>query len=522
MDSSKLKIILVVVLAAFVAVYLGIAAATAQVEAVAWILGIGCVIGILALGRSVWLLIPFGLVLEGTVNALPGSPPVWALGTLVTLGIFTLRFAMHKKELYLKLDIIDLAIFLQVCVLAQAYIRNPSGLLILGGDTAGGKPYLNFGVAIVAFYCLSMVKTDKKMFKFAVISMVIAMLCDGFLGVFADFVPRLANLILPIYSNVNAGVAFSGQAASNDYSQFRASGAFGSLGYSLGLICFCMARPLYCITPIRPVLFITTSLALVAVLLSGFRSTLLYLFAIYVVSALVRRKYLDIVIVIVVGFFTLGGLMVSGQIQSLPFGAQRALSFLPVEVSAAAKADAETSSEWRFEMWRLALSSDRYIQNKLLGDGFALSAREMQAQIDAAQGFATGSYIDNMEGFLLRGSYHGFHVETIRFTGLVGLIAAIFAMIVFFWKSLKLIDHYRNRPLFPYVAFLCIPFLIYPFWALLVFGAYRNEFPQFLAMAGLLKMLDSLRRREILEEYNQSVNPTQLPPVVPSASRRVA
>ena len=143
-------------------------------------------------------------------------------------------------------------------------------------------------------------------------------------------------------------------------------------------------------------------------------------------------------------------------------------------------------------MWKLALSSDRYIQNKVLGDGFGLNAREMKAILDQTQGVEF-STMSSQEMMLAKGSYHGFHVEAIRCTGFVGLISALVMMAVAFRKALQLIRYFRDGELFPYVAYVCIPFLIYPFWALLIFGSYRGEFPQYLALAGLLKMLDNLR-----------------------------
>lgn len=509
MDTKNLKIILIFITAMFFAVYLGIAAATAQMEAIAWILGTAGLVTVLALGKNVWLLIPFGLVLEGTLNAMPGSPPVWAAGTLVTVGMFALRIAMHKQDFSYKFDILDLAIVTQIIAIAQSYVRNPTGLMLFGGDTAGGKPYLTFAVAVAAYICLGMVKSDLRMFRVAVIMMICAMLIDGTIGILSDFVPALAAFVLPIYSNTNVGVAISGQAMSSDLSEARGGGSLGKFGKSIGTVCFSMFRPLNCLIPTHPLLVACTVIAVVLVLLSGFRNMLVYLAVVYAVSALLRQRMIDIMVASVSGVLVLCVLMMSGQIRNLPFGVQRALSFLPVEVSEAAKEDAENSSEWRFKMWEIALTTDKYIQNKWLGDGFAISAREMRAQLDAAMGYrdraSTGSELERMESFLARGSYHGFHVETIRFTGVMGLASAIFIMWVCFPKALRLARHYRGTPIFPYVALVCIPFLIYPFWSLLVFGAYRSDFPQFIASAGLLKMLEQIRFRELAQPVQPAV-----------------
>jgi hypothetical protein len=499
MDSQKLKIILVFVLSAFAAIYLGIAAATAQLEAIAWVLGVGGIVFTLALGRHVWMLIPAGLLLQGTVNAVPGSPPVWAFGALIAFGIFAMRFAMRKPDFSFRLDLMDFAVFLNLLAIAQAFFRNPTSLLMFGGELAGGKPYATFAVAIMAYFFLSTLRTDLSSFRLAVLVMVCATLADGLLGVAADFIPPLAAFVLPIYSNANFGVALSGQAFQVDFSEARGGGSFKAIGETLALVLLSFSRPIRCLLPTHPLRMMLFILAIALVLLSGFRSVAAYILVVYIVVALARRNYIDIGAVMIAAFFGIVLLTVSGFAEKLPFGAQRVLSVIPfIPVDEKAKLDADTSSEWRFEMWRIALTSDRYIRNKWLGDGFAMSAREMRAQLDAAQGIGDGSTEqDRHEAFLLRGSYHGFHVETIRFTGVVGLLAAVFAMFVFMHKAWQLLGHYRGRPIFGYVAFIAIPYAFYPFWALLVFGAYRNSFPQFLAAAGLLKMLDTLRRQEL-------------------------
>ena len=241
--------------------------------------------------------------------------------------------------------------------------------------------------------------------------------------------------------------------------------------------------------------FAATMVGGVLMLLSGFRSGAAYLGVVFIVSALLRRKVADIFVVGFAGVMGLAMLLMSGSLRDLPFGIQRVLSVLPVDVSSAAKADAEDSTRWRVEMWKLALGTDRYIHNKILGDGFAINSREMQAIIDQMNGIQveSGSSQDRM---LAQGSYHGFHVETIRFTGVLGLVCALIMMIVAFRKALELVRAYRHHELFPYVVYICIPFLIYPFWSMLIFGSYRAEFPQYLAMAGMLKMLENLRRSE--------------------------
>lgn len=491
MDSSKIKVIFIVVVAMFCAIYLGVAASTAQFVAIAWVVGVAGVVCVLAMGKHVWLLIPAGLALQGKANLIPGSPPVWALCTAIAATMFTLRFAMRRPDFVWRFGLIDFAILIQLVAIGQAYFRNPTGLLIMGGQMAGGKSYLEFAVAIAAFFCLSLPRPDWKIFKWALGIMITITIFDSCIYLISDWVPTFAAVILPLYSNVNFETAYTGDAV-RDLETQRGGGGLAQLGRALALPCLMMARPLQCMTPLHPILFFSVALGAISSMLSGFRSITAYLFVIFMVSALVRKKYLEIILACVIGFLGLSILIASGSVTRLPFGVQRVLSALPIEVSAAARVDAENSSEWRFEMWELVLTTDKYIQNKLLGDGFSLKSSEIMAMQDAAMGYKS-AITDSQEQALARGSYHGFHVETIRFTGILGLALAVFANFVFFFSALKSVNYYRNDPKFAYVAYLTIPFLIYPFWSLLVFGSYRTEFPQILAAAGLLKMLENLR-----------------------------
>lgn len=491
MESSQIKALFIVVIASLFAVYLGVAAATAQFEAVAWVGGFMGFAFILALGKNVWLLIPAFLSLDGSINALPGSPPAWAFAAAVTATMFIIRFAMRRPDFDLKIDLLDFAILLQLLVISQAYARNPTGLLILGGNKAGGKSYFVFAAAFLAYACIAMVKPKEGILRWIVILMITFSLGDGLVSTISDWSATFSSMVLPIYSNVNLMTATSGNAGF-DLDVFRGGGGFFMLGQAMVLPCFCLLRPISCLNPLRPLIFAIVAVGCGLVLLSGFRSGAAYLAVVFVVSALIRRTPIDAVIVALLGTLALILVLMTGMVRSLPFGAQRVLSVLPIDVSSAARVDAENSTEWRVQMWKLALTTDRYIRNKALGDGFGFSAVEMKAVLDTAQGYSS-EFADSQEQMLAQGSYHGFHVETIRFTGVVGLVAALFLMVVAFRKAMQLVRFYRGKSQFPYVAYLCIPFVIYPLWSMLVVGSYRAEFPQFIVTVGLLKWLDKLR-----------------------------
>jgi hypothetical protein len=507
MDSSKIKALIIGVLAAFFALYLGVIAATARMEAILWVAGALFLTLLLSLGRHVWILIPLSLGFSGNINAIPGSPAVWWLAMASAGGMFVFRFLMrHHETFQFRFSWLDFAILIQVLAVWQSYLRNPTGFSIFGGDTVGGKPYVIFAFAIAAYAVQSVVKTDIKMVRRVVIGVILVSVADGLLIVTSQLVPAVAMLVLPIYSGADFAAARSGVGVEAGEGRLTAG---KDVGQSLGLAACSLYQPLSTLNPLRFGRFLMMMFSIAIILLSGFRSVLAWIIIAFVVGSLIRRRYMDVVISGIIGLFGISLIAVTGTGTQLPFSVQRGLSAIPfIEVDPSIRHGAENSTDWRVEMWKLALFSDKYIQNKWLGDGFGYSAAELQASQDSAFGDQRRSRGMSLQDVMLaRGSYHGFHVETIRFTGALGLVFALISMGIFFRSALRLIGHFKGRPEWGYVIFICMPFLIAPFYNMLVFGSYRVGFPELLAAAGFLKVLDNIRVRELATAHIEAITP---------------
>jgi hypothetical protein len=340
-------------------------------------------------------------------------------------------------------------------------------------------------------------KTDLKTFRIVVICVIAIMLGDGLIKLIAQFVPQFAAMLLPIYSGIDFDAAYINRQV--DLMENRVSSGV-EIGGTLGLVLVCFYPPLTTINPLFFLRFCGMIIASFLILISGFRSVFGMLFIQFFVSLWIRRQYAQTIVAVFIAILGAVVLLLIGSlVQSLPAGAERVLSVLPfVHVDENKRDDAQKSSDWRFEMWREALSSNRYIRNKALGDGFGLSAVEQKAQMDSVFGDkrrTRGMTIQDM--MLERGSYHGFHVETIRFTGALGLIIALIGLFTFLRYAYILIRHFQGSPYWGHVLFICLPFLIYPFSYLLIFGSYKSGFAQLIASAGMLKLLDNIRCREL-------------------------
>jgi hypothetical protein len=504
MNAQYIKTFLIMATGLFLALFLGSTVATSQRDAIMWVCLAATAMLLLGLGKNVWVLLPIGASLAGGLNVLPGSPPVWWGAVMAVGGMLFLRFLMRSQELVLRWTWIDFAILLQVIAIAQAYVRNPTGLAIFGGTVAGGRIYIAYAFAFLGFAILSITKTDLRVLRVVVFVMLGASLADGLIMVLSQYFPGLAALILPIYSGVVFSAAYSGEAASTMESRIEGGKDVGVL---LGRAAFSFYSPIKALNPLNFIPFCMSVLAVCFVIISGFRSAFGLLLVYFLVGLIVRRQWIHVIFAGLLALLFLAAVGLAGPlVRELPFGAKRILSVIPfAQVEERIRQSARDSSTWRFEMWRLALATDRYIENKAFGDGFSLSAAELRAVQDAALGDRRRVQGLTMQDIMLeRGSFHGFHVETIRYTGVFGLICALIGMVILFKQAANLIRYYKGREEWGMMLFLCVPYLITPFYYMLIFGSYKTGFNIFLMMAGMLKILDNIRHQEVLEARRAS------------------
>ena len=119
------------------------------------------------------------------------------------------------------------------------------------------------------------------------------------------------------------------------------------------------------------------------IMLSGFRNALMNVFLMTGLAAILRDRFMGAIkVILIISVGALSGVLLSYSSINLPWTFQRTLSFLPGNWDPTAVAAAKDSSEWRYEMWSIALSTDKYIHNKLLGDGFGVSRPDYERMMD--------------------------------------------------------------------------------------------------------------------------------------------
>jgi len=172
--------------------------------------------------------------------------------------------------------------------------------------------------------------------------------------------------------------------------------------------------------------------------------------------------------------------------------------------------DAEDSTEWRFQMWRDIPKGSRYIQNRIMGDGFGFSRAELSAM--ERQKFLIGEV--GQEDSMIIGSFHNGPLSAVRFVGIVGLLlysTLIIYSAVYAWRLIRETD---GTDFFLLALFIGLAIIWEPINYTFIFGAFDSGLPNALFNVGMLKMLhNSLPKRAEAPSETFST---------PTLSRRVA
>jgi hypothetical protein len=489
MNQRSIGTIVILVLALPMALLLGQWAATDPIMAIGFGLAIAVAVTVMMLGKNLWALVFLAFPFVGALNALPVSISV---RDLATLGVAALMFPMmlfRSVRAKLRVGAIEISLFVLFLTILQSFVRNPAGFAALGSETLGGRSNFEMAVAALLFVVISTQVVPLAWVKRTVWFYVAAQILAAGLESAINLFPAAGLYIYAIYRPSYAGglgEALMGGPAETSLGRMP---FFQELARTLGRLLVSLHAPLALANPLKPriiVVFITLTLAL----LTGFRSLIagMALFAIF--SAILRKRYVDLVVLGMVGFCFYAFLAVgNNNFFTLPLPAQRALSVLPGNWDARAIQDAKGSGEWRFEMWQQALGTDRYIQNKILGDGYSIPPDVCIYQQRMQVGMISSEQLQ--EYYLLIGGYHSGPVETVRRTGYLGLLVLLVCQVVIFREAFSTVRGLRGTEFFNSAIFASLPLIAGPFIFWFVVGAYHTEVISICFNAAWLRLIQN-------------------------------
>ncbi len=489
MDSQKLKAIIIAVIGIVVALYLGISAATAQFETVAWVVGSLTIIACFLLGRKIWLLIPF-LGAVGLVFRVPGLPDTLLIAQLLVIGFSVMHLLMRRLPHQFRFTELEVWGLLLTLSVLQVYLRNPAGLNVFGGGSVGGKPYLLFVLSSVTAILLAGLRVPPSELKTALKLTIVGGLINFGMSMIGRFVPTVGYLLGSSYVDTSV-VDYSDHNKQVDTGAASREAFLGTLARNLSLwVCAFRAPLMACLHPLFALLIV---ISLVAAGLSGFRNTIAGVGLTYFVGACYRGSFPQMIVSCVAALMGLGALAVTNAIAPLPPNIQRSLSFLPGTWEQRYVSDAESSTDWRVEIWEEVLLTDRWIANKFFGDGLGLTAREFKYQLSAGSSNAQGisGFDAHRESILASGDYHSGPVQTIRVTGYSGLFILLLFQIRLAVHAHRQIKRCHGTEWWPVSLIIGIPLIWNPVFFVLIFGTFSTAATTLFIGAGMIRLLEN-------------------------------
>ncbi|MEO5713807.1 MAG: hypothetical protein ABIT37_10005 [Luteolibacter sp.] len=514
-ESNSITKIIILVVGLVLAVVLGSMLVTDQADALLWVAGASVLTVCISLGRRIWLLIPFMAALSIQLR-LPGQPSTLLLAQILALSFCTLLFLMRKLPFRLAFTELEFWAFVLTAFVVQVYIRNPVGVNIFGGDSVGGKPYAIYGITLATGLLLSGLRVPAGELKWYLRLSILGSLLNLFISVAGTLVPSIAYFTgAGFEDNRNGGDADMGKVV--DSGAATRVGFLTEYGGNAALWISSFISPVKAL--VRPLWLLLVLSAVVAAMLGGFRNGVIGVGVTFLLGIAYRSGFPALMMSIIGATGGLALLAVVNVIHPLPPNIQRSLTFLPGTWEERYKVDADGSTEWRIEIWKEALLTERWIKNKWIGDGLGFSAAELAAQLNDRKGARAGisGFEGHRESVLANGDYHSGPVSTIRVIGYVGLFFFLLAQIRMGVHAHRQIIRCRGTEWYPLALFIGIPLISGPLFFVFVFGDFKSNAAAFLLSAGICRLLQNnlplpayvARRREPYILKKQAIQATQ-------------
>jgi hypothetical protein len=472
------KAIIVFVIGSCLALFLGIGIVTDQQQTLLQFAAVGFGLICILLGTKVWLLV----VILGALNfPLIRGLSTGQLGQMTFLLFGTMLLMMRRLPVRFTLSEIEWwRLAIGICI-AQVYIRNPAGLNMFGAGNVGGKAYFIAGLAFITSWLYGSLKVPARELKWA---MNLNLFCS-FIGIPISEIRTRMGL-----AAIEASEVGTQQTASNDGGATRI-GSLGSFAGTLSRWIASRVNPLKaCLHPVwGPLILIT----LAAAAGSGFRNTIAAVGLTYLVALCYRGGLPSVILSFFIGAFGIGMLSFVNLIAPLPANMQRALTIFPGTWEQRYKDDAKGSSEWRFEMWREAILTDNWIENKWFGDGLGMSKKELEKAESLSSGnvhMGTRGLSIHQENAMAAGDYHSGPVQTVRIVGYVGLVILLAAMTRNAVHAHRLIMRCKGTDWQVFSLYFGIPMIVSPFMFTFVYGDFQRAASTVFMGGALLQLIN--------------------------------
>jgi len=423
--------------------------------------------------------------MTASVFFLPGRPQLWLVMAALSLGVSVLQRTLSKEARFLSVpSILVPLLLLGAVVLITGRFRGGFGLRILGSENVGGRRYVLVFAAILGFLAMIArpVPLDKS--KRYASMFFLGTLTDALASALPFLGPQLYFLYL-IFPIENAG------SAQGDFG-IHINRLWGLTMGCLGVFLYLLAKHgvVGTLNLRRPFRFLAFLAAVVLAALGGFRSAYVLMamtfLLLFYMEGLVRSKYL---VALLLTSITALALMFPFA-HKLPLSMQRTLSFLPIRIDPIAQYDAQTSTEWRLDIWQQVLPE---LPNYFwLGKGLGISGGDLELAMELQR---RGS-LSSQEVMILSGDYHSGPLSLIIPLGIWGVIGFIWFLVACI-RALYLNYVYGDERLKRVNALLLAYFVARTIIYFFIFGGFYGDLAIFCGIIGLNLSLNGGIRRPV-------------------------
>jgi hypothetical protein len=476
--------------------WLGVAGFLAMAEIIAYWIGTQrtgaldicaavAVIALVTVGMQdrAWILILLGWGMASPNGRLPFSFSIRDVCILMTMCAYVAYRILTLANVHRKRHPLDVFLAINLVWIAFTFVLHPVGFNIFGSETVGGRPYVNFLLAVMAYRVIVSLPRSLLSVSRLPYFMLAGATVTAILNLTVYIVPSAAVYLYPFYGGLDLTAYFSSTGAgSGEVQRFI---GLRSFGFTLSLMLAAYHEPRELFNPMRPWLY-GLLLGFAALLASGFRSTCFGVVAMVAIAAWLHRGPRGVLIVVAGVGLLLGPLLAGqGRVYDLPFPVQRALSFLPGQWSEAASGQGEASTEGRFQWWKDIIKYD-IIGDWWFGDGFGVSKRDYESGIATASAKGGAALFDF---FTRTGNFHSGPLTTIRYVGIFGFILFYGFMLAGAYYSVKCVQACRGTCLEPAAIFVAVRLLWLPVDYVFIFGAYDDQVGEQIFLTALVLLL---------------------------------
>lgn len=502
MDQKKLTLALTLLVVIIGSIFLGSAVGQNDLStAIIAVAVLGVLITVIALGESIWVIIPVLAAWSSGVPLLPLPFSVANLAIMLAVGFWFLSVATRRQQWSFKSDRIDFVLVLTVILLMVGYFRNPIGLSSLAsGGNIGGRPYVETAVALVAYLILAGQQAKgsliEKLPRWIITSA--GVLAVG--GGVAAFIPQAGIVLYQFYSGFLPDMG----ELLDPYGEREGVGKSGylrPLAFALAAYVVARCSPIRLMRPENFWLLAILAFATVLAALTAYRSALIAVGFYFVAASWLWLRGLGLILCGFLGVLFVAALISLQSFVPLPEKVQRSFAFLPGNWDQRVEREAEGSVDWRVEMWEDVIYGDN-IKNWWIGDGFGFpqSEAEYYGYLHRTKQISPQQLA---EYYLITGGLHSGPLSAAKFVGVIGgllYLVLSFMVIAGYLKLWKMLAGYDSlNRLRVSVAFFGITAFYIPFKFVFIYGAYQNDLGPLIVSAGLYRLIASVARREMAE-----------------------